>query len=308
MENNNEKNLKALVVFHRVDYDGIFSFSIVNDYYSNLGYTVLAYGWNYGDVVNEDVLFGVDYDVVFMADVTLPTNTMLKLKEKYPNMVWCDHHVTQVDESVKFGFDDLCGVRQVGKAACAIVWEYLHPNDPMPYCVKLASVYDVWDKEGDDWEGAVMPFQVGMMHKYTKSAERVSKHFTELCSDCSEVITIGKTINEYLEKQHESWVDRFAFDVIVDGRFKAKAMIGVTFSSVVFKSLLGDDYDLFIVANKNGNAEDAYNVSMYKTEKQIEFSCGFYMKEKYQGGGHDAAAGCQVTLEQFVRLINDKTF
>ena len=40
---------KILVVYHRADYDGVFSGVIAKKYYESKGIHVDAFGWNYGD-------------------------------------------------------------------------------------------------------------------------------------------------------------------------------------------------------------------------------------------------------------------
>ena len=40
---------KILIIYHRADYDGIFSAIIAKKYYESKGVRVETLGWNYGD-------------------------------------------------------------------------------------------------------------------------------------------------------------------------------------------------------------------------------------------------------------------
>jgi nanoRNase/pAp phosphatase (c-di-AMP/oligoRNAs hydrolase) len=47
-------------------------------------------------------------------------------------------------------------------------------------------------------------------------------------------------------------------------------------------------------------------VSLYNTNIEETFHCGDYLKEKYGGGGHQGAAGCTLTQEQFISVLTKK--
>ena len=50
---------------------------------------------------------------------------------------------------------------------------------------------------------------------------------------------------------------------------------------------------------KDGN----WGISLYNANLDDTFHCGEYLKNKYNGGGHLGAAGCQISEEQFIEIL-----
>lgn len=71
---------------------------------------------------------------------------------------------------------EIAGIRENGRAACELVWEYLHPREAgrtdQPVIESLLAVwllgrYDLWDLDCVEWE-RVLAFQYGMRLKDTQ--------------------------------------------------------------------------------------------------------------------------------------------
>lgn len=145
--------MKTLVIYHKADFDGIFSREICRKYFrENAEYL----GWDYGDPVPV-VAEGRE---IVMVDISVDG-----LMDHRP-LVWIDHHKSAI---AKFS-PDIPGYRIDGVAACRLAWQYFHTanvtRNPMldpgmtlpdkqafidrkvvePYAVQLAGEYDIWDK------------------------------------------------------------------------------------------------------------------------------------------------------------------
>lgn len=303
---------KALVIYHKVDYDGIFSSCIARDYFEKQGFKVSPLGYNYGDSFPEsgdleELL--KPYDFVALVDISLPPEIMKQLKElsKYIEVHWVDHHITAIQDSIDHGYSDLPGKREVGKAACELCWEYFFGENTIPIAISYAGRYDVWDKGAYDWDNVILPFQFSLRTEYGVSHKVLwdSKVYEDLIytsgSDLlDKLIEEGKCILKYLNKTWKSAVTNCSFPVSIDGgKCQGIAIVSTELSSNVFKSV-ADQYDIHIVVCVR---KDYYSISMY-SEKEV-MNLGEYMKENYNGGGHVKAAGGRLTREQFIDFITN---
>ena len=54
--------------------------------------------------------------------------------------------------------------------------------------------------------------------------------------------------------------------------------------------------------------DGTWAVSLYNTNgDDNSFHCGEYMKKTYGGGGHEGAAGAQISESQFIKILKTKT-
>lgn len=300
--------MKALVVFHRVDFDGLFSFATAKRALEIEGYEVEAFGFNYNDQV-EMPDFSV-FDKIVMCDISFPVPVMKELKDKYASkVVWIDHHITAINDSIANGYDSLEGVRVDGTAACVLTFKYFNEcsYDDIPYAIRLAGANDVWDHETYDWENEVQPLQYGLSLVVAMNSDKMYEVYDDIIENPEIYINKGLDIKTYNESLYESWCKRFSFEVEVGPGLKGIAMLCPVFTSKIFKSI-SENYDVCVVAEKSGQQEGVYNVSMYSDKHMdLGFSCGAYMKENYGGGGHAGAAGGFLNIDQFVRLLTEHT-
>lgn len=299
--------IKALVIYHKVDYDGIFSASIAKDYLEEGGFTVDLLGYNYNDEVPDITNIINDYENVSIVDITLPKEQMLELKKAtdFIEVHWIDHHITAIQDSINFGYDDLPGLRDENFAACELCWEYFNRSLSIPRSISLAGRYDVWDKERGNWDSEILPFQFSLRTEYGVSCKSISKDWKELLSSDSKIDSLieeGKIVLKYLTKSWRSAAKVCSFPVTVGGTYSGIAIISTELSSNSLSSLSGE-YDIQVVVRVTGTG--LINISMY-SEKFIT-NLGEYMKEHYSGGGHANAAGGKLTLEEFINLITNHT-
>ena len=300
---------KILIVYHRADYDGIFSAIITKKYYESKGVRVDTVGWNYGDELIDIHSKLPLYQGFVMVDVCLPTQQMIELKES-GRLTWIDHHETAITESKENGFDSVLGKREIGIAACELTWEYFNPAKEIPTLISYAGTYDVWDKNRYNWDEDVVPLQYGLKDEYGLSLKKIETDWDDLLENCEWAMNKGSVIYEWIRHISEAWVQNCGFEVQVgEQALKGIAIITPMTGSLVFESVL-QKYDLFLVVQVRDNAS-RITVSMY-TEPNKDlggFSCGAYLKEKYGGGGHANAGGCNnIGEETFRRLIYGHKF
>lgn len=292
---------KAVVVYHRVDTDGVLSFEIARRKLSESGYQVTPLGYNYGD---EDIRIPEYTDLCVLVDISFKEDMMLALKDIYgQNFVWIDHHLTAIEASQNSGYSEVPGLRRIGTAACELTWEYFYPDLVCPEIVQYCGAYDVWNKSRFPWDD-VLDVQYGFRNRYGTLIDKISSDFDSMINPGNNTVESlkeeGSIILRYLNRKWSSDVKNYAFEVLVGGKYKGICILGTEFSSNTFSSVM-KDYDIYIVVNRKDR--DRYNISMYKEpDRLLEFSCGGY------GGfifGHKSAAGGILTFEQFTRLITD---
>lgn len=288
------------IIYHKADYDGLFSGIIAKKYYTGKGVKVDMYGWNYGDEIPE-----ITEGSVILVDVSFPPTDMLKLQDT-KRLTWIDHHQTAISDSETYGYSKVPGIRVIGTAACELTWRFFYPRKSEPEIVRLAGMYDVWNKD-DTWETEVVPLQYGLKHEYGLGIKKLEQEWDDLCEDCDWLIDNGSLIYEWIKRSSEAWIKNNAFPVTVGGKYKGIAMVTPIGGSICFGSVL-NDYDLYLVIQIRENGTK-YQVSMYKENDRVpEFSCGEYMKQ-FGGGGHPGAAGSgPLSKEVFERLIYNHEF
>ena len=309
---------KTLVIYHRVDYDGIFSGCTVKKFLIDSGVdknpTML--GWNYGDQIPD--ILNQGYTLIFMVDISFPPAFMKDLKAwTGGKVVWIDHHITAIDGSEAEGYSDMEGLRRIGTAACELCWEYLY-DQRAPMIIQRLSAYHVWDRTRFNWEDEVLPLQAALKVTYGIGEKYIWPNFNNLVQMGEKGINIllgtGKLLNKYDAMRFKSEVGRFAFPIVVGGHYKGIAILGTSFTSLVFQSVF-PDYDVYCVFNRkngrkdNGEVEEVYSLSLYSEPNRIDLNLGEYLKSKYgdAAGGHASAAGAQIPFEDFMKLLIDKT-
>lgn len=302
---------KVLVIYHRVDYDGLFSYAIARKRFEDDGYEVEGFGYNYNDTVSFNRYKKNEYCKVVMCDISLPPNDMIEFDSEFKDdFIWIDHHITAIDNSVKYGYSFVNGVRDTSKAACQLSWEWFRNGHPLPYSVDLAATHDMWNKNSEhDWENTVATFQLGLTNEFGMNAQSFYDAYGRIIDedDIEGLIESGRMLKKYTDGLFESWVNKYSFEVEVAGQYKAIAMLCPVFTSKVFNSVSDKGYDLYICAEKSGVTDGLYNISMYSDGAESDFSCGEYMAKNFNGGGHKGAAGGKMTEEQFIDFITKRS-
>ena len=304
----------GVIIYHRVDFDGVFSASIAEKWINeNPEYSSYElFGYTYGDEIPDAESWAKNgYDSVIMVDISFPADYMNKYRELwksgvYSDLIWIDHHITAIQDSISHGYSDLPGLRGLDSAACEYSWIYFF-GEIVPDIIQLLSAYDIWNKTRFDWGNCVLPLQYALKAKYGVNQVAIAGDFGKLIwsspEELNSIIESGKLILKYLERTWKSAVKVYSFEITVAGRYKGIAMMSSEFSSNLFQSVM-DKYDVYCVVNRRDKGK--YACSLYIEPGRIEsFNAGEYLKANYGGGGHRGAAGCVLGQEQFERLINN---
>lgn len=314
-------NKRILIIYHRVDFDGIFSGDIVKlSALDTFNHEPDLIGYNYGDdIPNISIL--KSYDKVILVDISFPPEYMKQLLEiemNTPNtIIWIDHHVTAIDNSIKHGYDNLPGLRRNGTAACELTWEYFYQDRPTPAIIQRLGAYDVWDKSRFDWENETLPLQSALRVTYGNGEYYIWPVFEELISktndDLEHLYQLGRELNKADAIRFKSDVERFGFPITVAGKYKGIGIMGTSFTSIVFASVL-EEYDIYLVINRRRKTVDNetqyfFQLSMYSEPGRIDFNLGQYLQSRFgdAAGGHATAAGAQVSREVFDELLDEGT-
>lgn len=310
--------MKHLIIYHRVDLDGVFSAAIVETFLKRyrLGDKYVHFGIQYGDKLStamyKDLKEVYDFDKLWILDFSFSNMQQLlkDLEENGKYVEWIDHHVSAIEssKSLKYGFRTP-GVREIGKAALELTYEYLF--GPMPdderkddmKTITLLSAYDVWDKNRFDWEEEVMPYQYGMRARVGLSVEKACDLFEEFMTTNStkrslEIVKtrdIGKSLLNYIDGENKSLIAENYRKGKIDGH-DASFVNSFRFNSDVFKSLPKKEIGEFMVCfNINKNYGVRFGVYAVENGDSQEIA------KKFGGGGHKGAAG-------FVLSVADKRF
>jgi hypothetical protein len=304
---------RAIVVYHKVDYDGLFSCALVNDWLT-LSNTYISWdllGYDYSDESIPDYSeWGDTYDTLIMVDVSFPPEDMLKLRESMEEFIYEDHHAVSIDNSIEYGYSDLYGIRTTDRSAAYNTWMDLFPDNEVPVIIKFISDLDTWKKDEYNWEEELIPFNYAFETEFGLSIASIKTRMNSLCNmsleDLKEkYIEKGKLIKKFVDRKFKNSTNKYSFEVTVDSKYLGIAILGTDFTATIFKSVY-QDYDFFLIANRVDDTR--YKISLYgKQEESHDFSCGEYCK-KFGGGGHKTAASCIVGIDTFIKLIKDKEF
>lgn len=299
---------KAVIVYHRVDFDGIFSYCLVRKWLEEREdiKEIVALGWTYGDPELDIDSYGADE--LYMVDISFKADQMKTLKNV---SAWIDHHGTALRDAEENGYQGMPGLRRLGTAAVELCWEYFYGNVEAPMLIQILGTYDVWNKERLDWENIVLPVQVGLKARWGMQAQEIYNNFgTILLPDYLEkIIEEGTLIKKYEEQQFKYAVKSYSFPVTVAGRFKGIAILTQNFGSRIFASVL-NDYDVYVTANRRidqATGKAFYAIGLYAEPGRIDFDLGKYVRETYgpKSGGHPGACGISCGEEEFIRLIRE---
>lgn len=301
----------ALIIYHRIDFDGLCSLSVICDWCESHGIQFKKLGYSYGDDIPQ---FNDNYDMVFVVDVTLPHETMRDLN-RHGKLIWIDHHVTNINDSEKEGYSDAPGIRRNGVGACELCWQYCFKKHPLPHFIELLSAYDVWDKKRFDWENETLPFQMGLRNHIELAPDRFMAYYyysiygSEGGKTEQRILEQGRTIISYSRSIGKKACDTYGFVVEIDGgRIRGLCLLTPHFGALEMEESIkekGCQVGICVnyIADKN-----IYKVSVYAGSANIDgFNIGQYMKEKYNGGGHSCAAGGTLSQKQFNTLLTKHT-
>lgn len=284
-----------LVIYHRADFDGIFSCEIARLHFGDAAEYL---GWDYGDPVP---VIAPEVTALYMIDISVA-----ELMGD-GRLTWIDHHksaMAQFPESIP-------GWRIDGVAACRLAWQYFFghmPVDPWPtkedfverrvsepYAVRLAGEYDVWDHRDPN---AVL-FQHGLRTEQALNWRELLKpagDFVAPTHYMERLLTAGRVLQEARERENKSVITQQGFDVTWEG-LRFLACNAARYNSFLFTAGLTPEHDGCLGFNWNGK-QGKWKISLYGVpgKPDIDFSV---IAKKYGGGGHKQACGFEALVLPF---------
>ena len=300
--------MKATVIHHSADYDGIFCREIARNFLPDAE----LIGWDFSDKpmpipiegmiyvldLPVDRVFGFRYDQGKCEPDLLP-------KGFADRIIWIDHHKSSIETHP----EELNGFRIDGVAACRLAWQWFTTASMMmpdqlpdysglpdlftfkdrrvvePYAVRLAGEYDIWDKRDPDAE----VFQFGL-----RSVDQGADFFEALLQTddvgkkaVRELLENGRLLQRY-QQQNDANTMRRSFVVEFAG-VKFLALNTARCNSLTFASRDTPEtgHDALMGFYWTGKA---WSVSMYHAKHGTSLDLSA-IAIKNGGGGHRGACG-----------------
>lgn len=274
--------------YHSVDLDGHASGAIVKYKFPECEMIGINYGERFPfEMINPE-------ESIFMIDFTLqPFYQMGELKDKCYELFWIDHHKTAIDEAYRYKFFT-DGLVRSGIGACALTWEFLFMDEPMPETIRLLAEYDVWNHS----DPKTLPFQYGFrsLDNTYPDNQDLWKSFLKDNRRIDEVVEFGNIILAYEARQNQKYCEAHAFETVFGSLNAICINKGLT-NSKIFDSVYDPNkHDIMITFCRLKLPEREWTVSLYTTHEDVD--CGELAKG-FGGGGHKKAAGFQCKILPF---------
>lgn len=307
--------MKTIVIYHRADFDGIFSREIARRYYGDRAEYV---GWDYGDAVPS---VPADTQLV-MIDISVEPLMA------HPHLIWIDHHQSAIE---KFPAK-ISGYRIDGVAACRLAWQwffgpastdrgidlsllpgradYVDRVVSEPLAVRLAGEYDVWDKRDPRAE----LFQHGLRSQ-DLGENMWSLLLAPPCAPLNgqegigevavdSLLEAGKVLQYSRTRENESVIKHQGFTIRWEG-LTFIACNSARFNSHLFTAALRPEHDACLGFCWDGG-KGLWKVSLYGVPGKPDIDCKA-IAVRYGGGGHKQACGFQCKQLPFPLLAQADT-
>lgn len=316
--------MNTIVIYHKADFDGIFSREIAKSYF---GPEAEYVGWDYGDTIpaipRGTELYMIDISVDGLMD--------------FPGLIWIDHHKSAIE---KFN-PAIKGYRIDGVAACRLAWQwfftYNNKRNPLaqldmtlptkqefvdrkvwePLAVRLAGEYDIWDKRDPRAE----LFQHGLrsmdltgkwgdiLSTKKPSIKEVEAlmdvgHTDDLIETDGTVIPAivhglldnGRCLQYAKAHENEGIITSYGFTVLFEG-LTFLACNHARFNSHLFTAGIKPEHDALLGFNYDGDGK--WRVSLYHAPDKTQHDLSL-IAVRYGGGGHRGACGFKVSTLPFL--------
>jgi uncharacterized protein len=250
--------------YHGADLDGYYSSAIIKSRVSSCKMVPI----NHGDKFPWDSL--IPGEIVFVVGFCLqPFSDMIALDDKV-DLIWIDHHQASIDEKDRSKYDFTgTWILDPSKAACELVWEYIYPEEEVPFTVKYYSL--IKDLDPKNWEDNKRQWNI-------------------LFDENPPILT--KELLKFNEKYKRDYVRAYSFTTTLADNQNTYNAIAVNLghtNSKVFDSVWDETkYDIMITFCRRNDKK--WDVSLYSTHDNI--NCG-KIANYFGGGGHKGVAGFQ---------------
>ena len=320
---------KYLLIYHKEDNDGVFSGALFYNYLKKTfgeNIEISTFPADYKDMryfenKYEDLkeLHSLYTDII-LTDISFTSDYMINLYKEFGNrFVWCDHHAPII-KAMKGYNDNIAGIRNTKKSAILCVYEFLYDQFNMEKIPELFKILSAWDSFTFKENGYTLDYVRNINKCITITMKLDLNEVIEFIDDIltngdklnyENLYAHGKTFNDYDQTNIDNIIktngDRSWHLSVSDFVMQSACAIfhqGPS-NSLMFKSLENTDIRQGIVFKHN--TDSTWTVSLYNINEDDTFHCGQFLRDKYNGGGHVGAAGCQITQEQFIKILKNKT-
>ena len=292
----------TLIIYHKVDWDGYTSGAIALMAFPNAN----VYGWNYGDPLPNVS----SYDTVVLVDLTISDkNDYTWMYDNADKLIWIDHHGNAIS---KVNEESIEGIREEGIGACVLTWNYFFPGQEIPAHIALCGTYDVFRKDGqyaewsDAWsyQLALGKFGPGLTKTGDQSVnhlKRALQFIEEPIHETMKRIEYGEQLEQDRSREEEKTFANAQF-IQSNGITICKLVADGQPAMLIKTNSDNHTADLFAIRSTLPlkNDETKYKISFRVPEKsQVDAS---HIARQFGGNGHEKAAGCIMTLQEFDNL------
>lgn len=307
--------MKTLIIYHDADFDGLLSNEVCHWFLrrQQTNGEIRSYGWDYGKPLPP--LNG--FEQIFMVDISIEELMDIgavkigKENSKTPTLIWIDHHKTAIQ---KFP-PTIPGYRIDGVAACRLCWQwftsnhvaglptledYKQRNVVEPMLLTLAGEHDIFDHH----DARTLVLQDGLRQlDDSEWNELVQCQFSDSLTGeilLNKAIEIGQRANKARAKANASIMAKRAHTIQWHG-LRWLCCNGVS-GSQAFVSAVEPEHQGLMAWVFDGQTKKV-TVSMYHTPNWTHLDHSVIARE-FGGGGHAGACGFQLTLEEFIDIVD----
>lgn len=283
-----------LCIYHIADHDGKGSAAVVGRKFKDVEFL----GFNHDMEVPWEAIDR--HDQIVICDIALPLDVMFKLNAG-KDLTWIDHHLSVIEEyntAIKSGCPEIKGLRENGKAAIELTWQYFFPSEPIPEGLKLLALNDLYDLR----DKRVRPFEYAFQSLGVNKPQ--DSNWEDLFDgriDIDEMVKKGNAILSYIRNRNHRLCKAMSFESNYKGKKCICANMPQGYSEFYDSIRNIKSYDFmcnFFMSGKN-----MWNLSLYTVRDDVDVS---KIAAEFGGGGHRKAAGASGLKELPEFLLKGK--
>jgi len=265
------------------------------------------------DYVNEDKVYeriirelsSNDKIVVIIVDFSFADWKRLHIIERMCHrLLFIDHHKSALERHEKDPLITSKGIVIINtdKAACQLAYEFAQGftfNGTYPEWLLNIAKWDIWE-----WKDLDIPYVAyGLKFFEQQLRDPTNPLWSEYIANPNKFKDIGKVIVNSEIRTIRSLIKKGAFKVVRYDDYQVLCVNTNIRTSIPFqfaKEGIIDKYHIW--APYEIISDEKVNISFYTNPLYKAYICKD-IAMKYQGGGHPGAAGCQIPLDDFIKIL-----
>ncbi len=310
-----------IVCIHHRDPDGFMSAAIVKDFFR--GHGVECISIQYGEDLD---LTQFTMKTVFIVDYCFAPKEMWRLHNT-TNLFWIDHHIGAINSMKKelpaSQIAEMKGLAFDGLAGCELTYIFLHGLPrvlSMPVAIQYVGAYDVarYRRKGNDFDQEIedmrqefiLPFQFqtngmdmdvdGYVDMLGWTDQPDPDYAKNVWPPLSSHLFEGRAVWQYVQTTAKQVMQSNGFAIEIDG-VKLAGMTTTMRGADQFGDILDRTDAVAVMAvlpTTNG-----VTCSFYSPDNSISV---VELAQKFGGNGHKFAAGCQMSMDDYIKNIFNK--